>query len=230
MTTDEKYALLNSFNEIPILNEEHFAILKTLSEDEDESVRSGVPIHMLDFVNEKGKAVLLKLIHDEDELVRTEAYDSLCAFYYEDVEKALKQAIGSEPDELARSYAIDSWADVIVGLDMVNEENASFLNRLLDSEETERCKLSCCYGLYVFGNKDYLTKMLGFLNSEDYYIRSSVINLMRDLVNNENKDQIAAAVKWLLAKEEAISVRTSAEQFLKELTRNIPFDSGDIRW
>ena len=229
MTLDEKYALLNSFYEIPILNQEHFEILKTLAEDEEATVRSGVSIHMLDFVNEEGKDVLLKLIHDEDELVRTEAYDSLCAFYYPDVEMELRQAIDDEPDELARSYAIDSWADVVLGLDMVDEGNVAFLNRLLTSEETERCRLSCCYGLYFFGDKNYLSKMLGFLNSDDYQIRSSVINLMSDLADDENKDQIAAAVECLLETEEAISVRTSVEKLLKELTRNITFDSGEIR-
>ncbi|HBT65108.1 MAG TPA: hypothetical protein DEB10_10665, partial [Ruminococcaceae bacterium] len=80
MTTEEKINLLQQYDEFAVLTDEQFEILKDMSFDDDNTVRSMVAPFLVDFISDASKNILLRLAQDEDELVRTEALDSLSVF------------------------------------------------------------------------------------------------------------------------------------------------------
>ena len=120
------------------------------------------------------------LANDKDALVRTEAYDSLSGSPSKNMQKVLKQAIVHEPNALARSYAILSWADVTQALG-VHKKQKKFLKQLKKLpkiKKSEHCMLSFYYAKYVLGHKKSLKKLLAFLNSSDYQICCCAVNLL----------------------------------------------------
>ena len=217
MTTNQKIDLLNQFNDAKKLSNNDFLILKKFSKDYNVEIRSIIPPILVKFVSDESKDILLTLARDIDPLVRTEAYDSLSVFLYYSVEIFLFQAIYNEPDELARSYAILSWADVVLGLKHVTAENIFYLQNRRDLDKSDDCKLSYCYGLYLFGQKNMLTEILCFLNKEDYHLRCAALNLLSELVNQENKELIRDAVMNLLTTENAVAVKDRAIRFLQDI-------------
>lgn len=193
-----------------------FEELCKMSRSRDALVRSDVASYLVNFTSKESKELLIKLAADKDALVRTEALDSLCVFYSEDIEDFLVNAIKSEPDELARCYAILSWADVAFALGHNTPENSAFIEQVMHAEDSQHCRTSCCYAQYIFGNKAKLDEMLTFLNNDDYNIRCSAINLLREFVNSENKEKISTAVRKLLESEPTAAVKDAAERLLAE--------------
>ncbi len=217
MTYDEKNRYICSFEYDPELAEERFPIIKEFAADSESWIRSWAAMQLVDYKSEEAKNILLYLTRDKDYLVRTEAYDSLSAFPSDDVVQVLKHAITHEKSGLARGYAIISWAVVIYEMDTATNEDIQFLRKRRKSERSYHCILDCYYALYILGDKSALKGMLFFLNSKNYQNRCGAINLLRLIVDEDNKDQITDAIVQLLSKEEWVSVRSSAEIFLEEL-------------
>lgn len=216
MTMEEKINLLQEYDDLALLSDEQLKILKELSLDDDNTVRSMVAPLLVDFINEDSKSVLIRLAQDKDELVRTEAFDSLSVFPFQDVADFLEKAIISETNGLARSYAILSWADVLFLLNGVTDEKLEFAQHMKETEKSTDCTLSWCYALFIFGNESFLNELLGFLKNGDYQIRCTTLALLSDIINPSNKAQIKEAVAILLIVESTESVRDRAERFLKE--------------
>jgi HEAT repeat protein len=217
MTTEEKISLLNSYDDIAVLSNKHFLILQEFSSDSDSAVRSLVAPLLVDFINETSKNILLRLAQDDDLLVRTEAYDSLAVFSFNDVEDFLKNAIQKEGDSLARSYAILSWADVVLLLQHDLSKNISFLQEQNDKEKSSDCQLSWCYAQYVFGDKSVLDELLSFLKNENYQIRCAAISLLNEIADENNNKLIRNALTKLLIVEDTIAVQERAKRFLSKL-------------
>lgn len=217
MTTEEKISLLNSYDDIVVLSNEHFLILQELSNDIDSIVRSLVAQLLVDFINETAKTILIRLAQDDDPLVRTEAYDSLAVFPFNDVEAFLKNALQKENDDLARSYAILSWADVVLLLQHGSTENISFLLEQNNAEKYSNCNLSWCYAQYLFGDKTVLTKLLSFLKNENYQTRCATISMLNEIINEDNKELIRKTLTKLLMSEDTIAVKDRAKRLLSEL-------------
>lgn len=217
MTTEEKISLLNSYDDIAVLSNEHFLILQEFSSDVDSAVRSQVAPLLVDFINETSKNILLRLAQDDDLLVRTEAYDSLAVFSFNDVEDFLKNAIQKEGDSLARSYAILSWADVVLLLQHDLSKNISFLQEQNDKEKSSDCQLSWCYAQYVFGDKSVLDELLSFLKNENYQIRCAAISLLNEIADENNNKLIRNTLTKLLIVEDTIAVQERAKRFLSKL-------------
>ena len=191
--------------------------LQKMSISSDSFVRSEAARYLMNFTGEKVKNILIRLAGDKDGLVRVEALDSLSAFYSDDVENFLMNAVKAEIDELARSYAIMSWADVVFELRHNTPESSSFIDKIMASEKSRHCRLSCCYARYIFGDKAALDQMLQFLNDSDYHIRCSLINLLWEIEDSENKSRISEAVRKLLESEKNFAVRDIAERFLADI-------------
>jgi len=204
-----------------VLDDSHFAILKSLSSDKDAFVRSRSAALLINFESEESLDLLLKLSGDDDAFVRTEAYDSLSVFHFENVEKTLYQAIISENDELARRYAILSWTDVSLHLYDNFGDKISFVLNKLETEDSDGCLLDYYRALHLFGHKgalDPLEKMIEFLKNDYYAIRCAALNELIDAANEDNSEQIKRAVEELLKTEETIAVKSSAVQKLQILT------------
>lgn len=216
MTNDEKINLIDSIEDIKDLGDKQFEILRNLSSDEDDFVRSRCAAQLVNFKTEESLNILLKLIGDKDSFVRTEAYDSITIFEAEVVEKALKKAIVDEQDNLARRYAILSWVDVFLSLNDATENDISFLKSQLNNEKSADCRLSYYYSLYLFGEETAINGILSFLEHQDYYIRCTVLSLLSDIANENNKELIKNAVTKLLITEDTIAVQERARRFLSE--------------
>lgn len=213
MTDNEKVNLIDSLEDIDNLNESHFEILQKYVSDKNAFVRSRCAYMLGKFRTEDSFELLIHLCSDSDSFVRTEAYDSLSLFPDERAESLLYKAILSEPDQLARGYAVLSWSDIVYCLHEKYDDDIKFLLDFLKTEKTEMCRIDCWYGLYRFGCGQALSEILGFLKSEDYRIRCSVVNLLSDVIREEDKDIVMSAVEELLKTEETIAVKCDAEKF-----------------
>lgn len=77
--------------------------------------------------------------------------------------------------------------------------------------------MHCCYAQYKLGNKKALQEMLDFMNSEDYHIRCSAVNIVKNVLNDENTAVIKSAAEKLLSREETVPVHYAAEKLLEKL-------------
>ncbi len=214
MTAEEKINLLIQFDDLKSFSEEQIALLLSWVDDEDEFVRSLVASLLVMTEGIAAEKALLKLAKDEDDLVRIEALDTMAAYPSDEVLCCLSNAIIYEKDELARSYAILSWADVNVELGKSTHKNVEYVQEHISDESSERILLSWYYALYRFGCKEYLNDILALIKSEDYQIRCSVLSLLRDIISNENCSYIYEIVKTLLVEERHVTVIEMAERLL----------------
>lgn len=220
MKVNEKVNLIDSIENIDTLDEIHFKILKKFSYDKNSFVRSRCAALLINFETEKSLKILLRLSSDNNALVRTEAYDSLGIFYFPEVEKALFRAINLEKDCLAKQYSILSWADVVSQLHDDFKENIVFVQNIIDSNQTEdydscHIRLSCYYALKLF-RCDVINNMIDFLNSDEYTIRCSALNLLNDVADDTNRELIRSVVE-LLKTEKTVAVKCEAEKILNKL-------------
>lgn len=215
MTTDEKIRLVDSFDDIAELTSEHFDILKKFSKDEDAFLRSRCAALLINFVDDESMEILLRLCDDEDELVRTESYDSLSVFYDKKVEEKLFSKIGSETSEPAYGYALISWADVTSRLHESFEEQINFVHKELDENDgTDPAILDCYYALTVFG-EDHVPDIIGYLKNDDINTGCVAVNLLKELMNDENKDMIVKSVLDLSETETVGSVKSAIQRILE---------------
>lgn len=220
MTFREKELLLEHYHSLDTLNQEQLEIIEHFAEDEEELIRSGVAKLLIDYQDENSKRILLKLVGDEEELVRIEAYDSLSYFDTRDVEETLKKAIRTERKSLACSYAIMTWAEVVVARRTILWEPYWFITNFKKKQriqKSEQCLLECCYAQYLFGKKRALKEILHFLKSDDYHIRCATINALGRIVDEKNKWVIQKVLQALLVKGDFRAVTSTAESVLKEM-------------
>lgn len=121
--------------------------------DSDWFIRSRVPVLLMDILNQESLAILITLANDKNPLVRTEAYDSLSVFPFQQAIDSLYIAIEKEQDDLARSYAILSWADCIALLNQIGNDKINFAENQKTNEKSKICILSWLYSLCKFGEK-----------------------------------------------------------------------------
>ena len=161
---------------------------------------------------------MLNLAIDKDALVRCEAYDSLSEFIFKDVEEFLRKSIVRENDELACSYAIMSWAEVIVNMYSEYNECIMFIDSIKEIDivkNNEICMLNCEYARYLFNRDGKLNEILKFIKSEDYHIRCATINTLYDIIDDLNKKEIVYVLKKTLEIEKVVAVKESLKEFLK---------------
>lgn len=215
MTNREKIDLLETYDDIAILEDEHFVILKNLSFDDDVTIKSMVAPLLVDFPNSDAKDVLIRLAKDDDSLVRTEAYDSLSVFPFPDVQVFLQGAMTREKNSLARSYAILSWTDVSLSMGYT-VAGAPYIRGLRRKEKSDNCLLSYSYALYRFGDKEELDILLSFLQNSNYQIRCATLALLEDIIDESNIKCIENHINILLASENSVAVIETAKKFLSE--------------
>lgn len=212
----EKINFIDSLEDRRKLTNEQFTLLKLFSSDTDSFVRSRCAAILVNFETEQSKQLLLKLAKDQDEFVRTEAYDSLGIFIDEDIENILFYSIRTETDELAKNYAILSWINIVKVRSKINKEHIMLLKTLIQTEHSPYCRLACFYGLYIFGNEQYLKFILEFLQHEDYHIRCAAVERLDEIIAPCNERIIKNAIKKLLVHEETVAVKARAERFLED--------------
>lgn len=218
----EKMDILKSVRSIPEITKTEFKQLIILSRDKEPSVRWEVAeiIGDKEIRNQASKKLLFCLARDKDELVRIDAYEALQMFDITEVELFLKRAIQTEKEELACTYAISSWVEIALSIHNNYSDDINYVKWLLKQrkiQESEHCLLECYYSLYRFGEADIFPTILSFAESEDYQMHYVVFNILKEIVDEENRAEIIKAIQKILENTYAMGFVKTALPYWKEL-------------
>lgn len=217
MKTQDKISILDDYDKIDELTDQHFLIIKQFASDKNEFVRSRCAALLSNFNSSDSMSLLLKLINDADSLVRTEAYDSLSNYVNDLVEQSLRNAIQTEVDDMARAYAIISWGEVASSLKYNTAENINFVKHQKLVEKVDICSLNYCYVQYIFGERVVLEEILSYLKNTDYHIRCAAISILYEIMDMSNNVLIKEAIIKLLDTEESEAVKDRAISLLNNI-------------
>lgn len=191
-----------------------YALLRRWAEHPDALIREQVAAVLVFGEGEPGREILLKLAADSEELVRAEAYDTLSVYPDSQVAETLKQAAVTEPDDLARYFALVSYADVMQELAPGDAEQKTFFQSRLQREQATVCRLGCEYALYQLGEPEALERILGYLDDPDYLVRCRAVCTLEEIVDEENRGRILKAVHGRREKESAVPVRERMDEWM----------------
>jgi FOG: HEAT repeat len=203
------------------ITEKDLEILNILSHDKGDEIRSQVAeiLEIADGI--EAENILIRLLKDEDGLVRSGACDSLRHSNSSEVLSLLIDIIKKDKTDLVRGYAASSIASILVNMNKVEKEYVDFFENLLKKETVTWVKLNIYSALYLLGESSYLYKLIEMLNHKHFRKRGAVVNMLSDIVSNENKEIIKSSLIELLKKEETINVRSSIENALKDIEKNM---------
>ena len=182
-----------------------------------------------DFFNEKDIERLLTLFDDDEMTVRAEVYDGLSECTNEIVSEKLKNAVYSEKDDIARSYAIEAWTDTIINSSAGTfDKEINFIRSIQNFDfiqQSEYSRLACECALYSFKVKGALQGMLSFLESEDYHIQCSVINSLMRILRKDDVSETSRVLSEFLNKHPCKAVKGCIEEFFSEfVSENTDFN------
>ena len=170
--------------------------------DASAAVRGLTAAQLAAFDGPAANRILLRLAKDKKAQVRMEAYDSLAAYDTGETFRFLQNAIGTERDALARSYAILSCGDVFSQLPETRAQRDAFhtfLNVQLNAERQPHCILAYYYALIQLGDQGVFSRLLSFLSAKDYHIRCTALAHLEDLPWPDDQEAICRAVAHVAA-------------------------------
>lgn len=211
MVVKEKIELLNSYDELNEFTDKQKLLLRKLSYDSNSFVRGLVASLMVKFIDEFGFEILNRLSKDNNDYVRTEVFDSLSVFNDMNTVTLLQNAISTDTNNLAKSYAIMSLGDVVYSLGISNDFK-EYVYKIKSCNKSKDCILSCLYCLYLFG-ENVIDEIFLLLNDKDYHIRLSAISILEEIVNNDNLDIITSKLNYRLKIEDCSSVIDKIKNF-----------------
>ena len=211
MVVKEKIELLNNYDELNEFTDKQKLLLRKLSYDSNSFVKGLVASLMVKSIDEFGFEILNRLSKDNNDYVRTEVFDSLSVFNDMNTVTLLQNAISTDTNNLAKSYAIMSLGDVVYSLGISNDFK-EYVYKIKSCNKSKDCILSCLYCLYLFG-KNVIDEIFLLLNDNDYHIRLSAISILEEIVNNDNLDIIISKLSDRLKIEDCSSVIDKIKNF-----------------
>lgn len=211
MVVKEKIELLNNYDELNEFTDKQNLLLRKLSYDSNSFVRGLVASLMVKSIDEFGFEILNRLSKDNNDYVRTEVFDSLSVFNDMNTVTLLQNAISTDTNNLAKSYAIMSLGDVVYSLGISNDFK-EYVYKIKSCNKSKDCILSCLYCLYLFG-ENVIDEIFLLLNDKDYHIRLSAISILEEIVNNDNLDIITSKLNDRLKIENCSSVIDKIKNF-----------------
>ena len=211
MVVKEKIELLNNYDELNEFTDKQKLLLRKLSYDSNSFVRGLVASLMVKSIDEFGFEILNRLSKDNNYYVRTEVFDSLSVFNDMNTVTLLQNAINTDTNNLAKSYAIMSLGDVVYSLGISNDFK-EYVYKIKSCNKSKDCILSCLYCLYLFG-ENVIDEIFLLLNDKDYHIRLSAISILEEIVNNDNLDIITSKLNDRLKIEDCSSVIDKIKNF-----------------
>ena len=219
-------ACLDQMEMQPALCAEDYYQLHKWIQNGDADIRDRIAAMLVAHQEEQAEEILLELARDDDELVRADAYDSLAVFRDERVTELLRQAAEFEEDELARYFALTSYADTALAGGKSKETVRAFFVEMLEKAPPPLCGLACQYGLYCCGERAALQQIFRYLTEPDYIVRCRAIRTLEEIVDDQNFHVIRAAVMRCCRDERNAVVREYAESFLRELGQKPDVDTS----
>lgn len=211
MVVKDKIELLISYEKINEFTHEQKSLLKKLSYDTNSFVKGLVASLMVNSIDEFGFEILNRLSKDNNDYVRTEVFDSLSVFNDMNTITLLQNAISTDTNNFAKSYAIMSLGDVVYSLGISNDFK-EYVYKIKSCNKSKDCILSCLYCLYLFG-ENVIDEIFLLLNDNDYHIRLSAISILEEIVNNDNLDIITSKLNDRLKIEDCSSVIDKIKNF-----------------
>lgn len=211
MVVKEKIELLNNYDELNEFTDKQKLLLRKLSYDSNSFVRGLVASLTVKSIDEFGFEILNRLSKDKNDYVRTEVFDSLSVFNDMNTVTLLQNAISTDTNNLAKSYAIMSLGDVVYSLGISNNFK-EYVYKIKSCNKSKDCILSCLYCLYLFG-ENVIDEIFLLLNDNDYHIRLSAISILEEIVNNDNLDIITSKLNDRLKIEDCSSVIDKIKNF-----------------
>lgn len=211
MVVKDKIELLISYEKINEFTHEQKSLLKKLSYDTNSFVKGLVASLMVNSIDEFGFEILNRLSKDKNDYVRTEVFDSLSVFNDIKAVSLLQNAISTETNNLAKSYAIMSFGDVVYSLGISNDFK-EYVYKIKSCNKSKDCTLSRLYCLYLFG-ENVIDDICLFLNDNDFHIRLSAVSILEEIVNNDNLDIIISKLNDRLKIEDCSSVIDKIKNF-----------------
>ena len=198
------------------LDENDYKILNELSYDKEVMIRDLVAEILVESSNENGEEILLRLTNDKEWLVRADACDSLCKSESVTTYNLLKKIAKKDTSGYVRGYAILSLGDIA---DKINKEDEllEYLEDRLKHEKVQFTKINICTVLYNLGRKEYFGKLLSMINSKKYTNRGAVVNCLKYIANESNRDMIINVLLEHKKKETAMSVIYTINDAIKEI-------------
>lgn len=211
MVVKDKIELLNNYDELNEFTDKQKLLLRKLSYDSNSFVKGLVASLMVKSIDEFGFEILNRLSKDNNDYVRTEVFDSLSVFNDMNTVTLLQNAISTDTNNLAKSYAIMSLGDVVYSLGISNDFK-EYVYKIKSCNKSKDCILSCLYCLYLFG-ENVIDEIFLLLNDNDYHIRLSAISILEEIVNNDNLDIIISKLSDRLKIEDCSSVIDKIKNF-----------------
>lgn len=211
MVVKDKIELLNNYDELNEFTDKQKLLLRKLSYDSNSFVRGLVASLMVKSIDEFGFEILNRLSKDNNDYVRTEVFDSLSVFNDMNTVTLLQNAISTDTNNLAKSYAIMSLGDVVYSLE-ISDDYKQYVDKIKSCNKSKDCILSCLYCLYLFG-ENVIDEIFLLLNDNDYHIRLSAISILEEIVNNDNLDIIISKLSDRLKIEDCSSVIDKIKNF-----------------
>ena len=204
------------------LDENDYKILNELSYDKEVMIRDLVAEILVESSNENGEEILLRLTNDKEWLVRTEACDSLGISESVTTYNILKKIAKKDTSGYVRGYAIISLGDIAVKIHKENEL-IKFLEEMLMHEKTEFTKINIYTVLYNLGQKEYFDKLLSMTNSKKYSNKCAVVNSLKDIANESNRDMI---INILLEYKKSLIINLSYFSNIYSVTQPVPANTS----
>ncbi|HAG83331.1 MAG TPA: hypothetical protein DCL61_19850 [Cyanobacteria bacterium UBA12227] len=197
-------------------------VLLELLDFPDEGVRANVASALGKLGNKNVGKKLLTLLDDSDSLVRTEAVESLGLLRYVEAIPAISSLLETDEDPLVRLSAAEALgaiadvkalpsllkalndqdegvrayaADSIGSLGVV--EANSILCQKLASEPSLLTKTFILAALYRLGHKESLFSLVKLLETADYNLAVTILNLTNELANHQNSTYLREKLQEL---------------------------------
>lgn len=211
---EQKLDLIDDIENKEEISREDLLILKELSYDKDDEIRSRVAESIMDSNNDLAEEILFRLVNDRDCLVRANACDSLCNNKSFETLELLKNRVLKDRYSLVRGYAALSIADIIVRNGYDSGEYIEFFSFRIKKEKVIWVKICIYRSLCLIGDRDFLKLFLSELNNRQYRNRSLVVNLLPDIISDENSETIKKVLIERMKKEKTIAVSSAIENIL----------------
>lgn len=187
---------------------------------------------------------LLKRLASKDPVDRCDAVEALGQYPHPRVPRALYHVLLFDPSDLARctaaeqigyigkasslpfllaaladtSWLVRGWAASAIGEIGVAQYRTLNTKHIL--EEVLRCEshafvlLNVSCALHQLGEKQYFPRIVSFLSHRSYRVRCAAANVLSEVIDNDNKRLICAALRDALAKEKTLAVQEALRKVL----------------
>lgn len=214
MTEQDK--LFHMLDETQNLSEADYSFLALCSTDRESDIRYLVADVLCGDTSPDSEQILCRLLNDSDEVVRANACDSLYRSCSAHVLERLKELAVSD-SYLVRGYAVASIGNIMTTLS--NPDNClTFLKAAYTHEASAWVKLDYCEIFYCLGDEASLTPILKALEKKNYKIRCKAINILKNLINDNNQEQIVSRLVSLYKSDTSEAVKKSIQNMLSTLS------------